>query len=105
MDHIDAVNANPYPWAADDRAAVLAAVAAAAAESGGEVHAATVRAHLSREVGPHVIGAVICALVRQGVLVGTGTYRHNGGSKSRNRTKPAEVRRLVRPIPPEALAA
>lgn len=101
-DHLDAIAHDWRPWAVDDRAAVLAAVEAAAAANNGLVHAATVRQHLERDVSPYVIGAVICALVRQHVLVGTGQLAPNGGTHSRNRTKPSEIRRLARPLPSAA---
>lgn len=98
-DEIDAVAESPWPWATDDRAAVLDAVAAAARVAHGYVHISDVRAHLRREVDPHMVGAVICALVRQRVLANTGMYRASGNTKSRNATRPAEVRRLVKPLP------
>lgn len=94
-DEIDAVSQDWRPGAEDDRAAIRAAIQAAADESGGFVHAADVRRHLAREVNPHAMGAVICALVRQGVLVNTETVRDNGGARSRNATKPARVRVLM----------
>lgn len=102
LDEIDAKASDWRPWAVEDREVVLAAIDRAAAANDGEVHIADVRAHLAREVAPNVLGAVICALVRQRVLVGTGEYRPNSGSKSRNSTKPAEVRRLVQPLPSAA---
>lgn len=102
MDEIDAVARDWRPWRVEDRAVVLAAVDAAAAANDGEVHIADVRERLARDVDPHTVGAVICALVRQRVLVGTGVFRPNGGVKSRNATKPAEVRRLVQPVPSAA---
>lgn len=98
-DEIDAVAANPYPWATDDRAAVLDAIASAARETDYYVHISDVRYYMRRQVDPHMVGAVICALVRQGVLVGTGEYWPSGNAKSRNRTRPAEVRRLVKSLP------
>ena len=99
VDEIDAVAADWRPWRVDDRRVVLAAVEQVAAECDGLVHIADVRERLAREVDPHTIGAVICALVRQRVLVDTGATRPNGGHRSRNRTKPAAVRRLMGPLP------
>ncbi|EYR64275.1 hypothetical protein N866_13575 [Actinotalea ferrariae CF5-4] len=98
-DELDALAADWRPWAVADRAVVLAAVEAAAAASGGEVHASTVREHLAREVGPHVPGGVICALVRQRVLVDTGQVRPSGDGTKRNRTKRLPVYRLTGPLP------
>lgn len=103
-DEIDVKASDWRPWAVEDRAVVLAAIDRAAAANDGEVHITDVRAHLAREVDPNVVGAVMCALVRQRVLVATGEYRPNGGTKSRNGTKPAAVRRLVRPVPIDTAA-
>lgn len=98
-DEIDAVADDWRPWAVEDRAVVLRAVARTAAECDGMVHATDVRARLDREVNPRAIGAVICALVRQGVLEDTGWVRRIGEGTMRNRTKRLPVRRLVKPIP------
>lgn len=100
-DAIDSVATDWRPSARDDRVAIHDAIERAAAANDGEVHIADVRAHLDRDVDPHRIGAAICALVRSGVLVGTGHYRDNGNHRSRNRTRPAEVRYLTQPIPEE----
>lgn len=100
-DVLDSVAVDWRPSARDDRAAIHAAIEATAAANDGLVHIADVRTHLDRDVDPHRIGAAICALVRRGVLVGTGQYRGNGNHRSRNRTRPAEVRYLAAPIPPE----
>ena len=98
-DELDAVASDWRPSARDDLAAIYEAIEYTASVCNGEVHIADVRAHLTRDVDPHRVGAAICALVRQGVLVGTGTYRDNGNHRSRNRTRPAEVRYLTQPIP------
>lgn len=98
-DAIDIKARDWRPWAVEDREVVLAAIDRAAAANDGEVHITDVRGHLARDVDPNVVGAVICALVRQRVLVATGEYRPNGCTKSRNSTKPAAVRRLVQPLP------
>lgn len=98
-DEIDAVAADWRQSRRDDRADVLDAIWLTAEYHHGYVHIADVRRAMGREVDPHMLGAVICALVRTGVLVGTGEYRPNGGHRSRNRAKPAEVRRLVKPLP------
>lgn len=98
MDVIDHVAASPNPFRALDRDLILAAIDEAAAKHDGLVHAAWVRPLLPTYVDPNSIGATICALVRQRVLVGTGRYLPNGNHRTRNRTKPSEVRRLTRPI-------
>ena len=99
LDHPAIVHADWRPGAEQDRAAIYAAIQAAADENGGMVHIADVRRHLTREVNPVRIGAAFCHLVRAGVLVGTGRYLPNGGHGSRNRTKPSEVRLLVGDLP------
>lgn len=98
MDVIDHTAANPSPFRTLDRALILRAIDRAAAEHDGEVHAAWVRPLLPSYVDPNAIGATICVLVRQRVLVGTGRYLPNGNHRTRNRTKPSEIRRLTRPI-------
>lgn len=103
MDVIDAVATSPAPFRALDRDLILAAIDRAASENDGLVHAAWVRPLLPRYIDSHSVGAVICALVRQQVLVGTGRYLPNGNHRTRNRTKPSEVRRLTRPINVEAV--
>ena len=104
QDELDLLATAWFPTAQESREAIRRAVMAAAAEHRGLVHAATVREHLPSWVNPSQIGAQMCAWVRQGYLTPTGRYRPNGGESSRNRTKPSEVRRLVKPIPPGALA-
>jgi hypothetical protein len=99
QDALDVVVADWRPTREQSRAAIVKAVHKAAGDHRGLVHAAAVREHLPQWCNPHQVGAVICALVRQGYLVPTGRRRPNGGGKSRNRTKASEVRRLVRPIP------
>lgn len=98
MDAIATTAANPNPFRVLDRDLILAAIDRAAAEHDGQVHAAWVRPLLPAHVEPTQIGAVVCALVRQRVLAGTGRYLPNGNHASRNRTKPSEIRRLTRPI-------
>lgn len=104
QDELDIVAADWRPSRVESREAIRKAVMRAAAEHRGLVHAATVREHLPAWVNPQQIGAVMCAWVRQGYLRPTGRYRANGQTASRNRTKASEVRRLVKPIPPESLA-
>lgn len=98
MDVIDTVAADPSPFRALDRDLILGAIDRVAAQNDGLVHASWIRPLLPAYVDSHSIGATICALVRQRVLVGTGTYLPNGNHRTRNRTKPSEVRRLTRPI-------
>jgi len=98
-DEIDLVAADPLPSRVADRRAIRAAIIATAARTGGLVHITDVRARIHRDVDPHQVGAYIARLVRLGVLVGTGEFRPNGDGSARNRTKPAEVRRLVGVVP------
>ena len=98
MDAIDQVATDPYPFRNLDRTLILSAIDRAAAKHDGLVHASWVRPLLPTYVDPHSIGAVICALVRQRALVGTGVYLPNGNHRSRNATKRSEVRRLTRPV-------
>lgn len=98
-DELDAIWHDWRPWAVEDRDVVLHAIAYTAADCGGLVHATDVRRHLSRDVNPCVIGAVVTALVRQGVLEDTGWVRRLGEGTMRNRTKRLPVRRLIAPLP------
>jgi hypothetical protein len=98
MDAIAATAENPNPFRVHDRRLILAAIDRAAAEHDGQVHAAWVRPLLPAHVEPSQIGAVVCGLVRQRVLTGTGRYLPNGNHRTRNRTKPSEIRRLTRPL-------
>lgn len=91
------------PSRVESREAIRRAIMRAAAEHHGLVHIAQVRPLLPPWCAPAQVGAVICQLVRSGYLCPTGRYRPNGGDVSRNRAKRAEVRQLVRPIPPEAV--
>lgn len=104
QDELDVVAADWRPSRVESREAVRAAIMRAASDERGLVHIARVRQYLPPWVASEQIGAVMCSLVRQGFLRPTGRYRENGQTKSRNRTKRAEVRRLVRPIPPSAVA-
>lgn len=98
-DTLTAVHTNPLPSAEDDRAHIFEAIRTAAAEHHGEVHAATVRRHLTRDVNPARIGAAFGALVSQGVLVFAGRYERNGGVRSRNGNKPSPVYLLMGDLP------
>ena len=99
---LDAVVADWRPSAVDARLAIRDAIHKAAAEESGLVHIAHVRPHLPPWIDHHQIGALLSALTRKGYLKPTGRYRPNGGP-SGNGGKPAEVRRLVRMIPREAV--
>lgn len=99
---VDAVLADHRPSRRDSRAAIRDAVIAAAQDRDGLVHIAGVRRHLPAWVDPASIGAAMNRLVRRGHLVPVGKYEPNGGG-SRNASKPSPVRRLVKPIPPDAL--
>lgn len=104
QDVLDVVATDWRPSRVQSREAVRVAIMRAATDHGGLVHAADVRTHLPSWVNPAQIGAVTCRLVRAGFLTPTGKYRPNGkGGDARNITKRSEVRRLVKPIPPEAV--
>ena len=96
---LDAVHTTWLPSAEDDRAHIMSAIQAAATEHHGEVHASTVRRHLTRDVNPSRIGAAFAALVAQKVLIPTGRYERNGGSKSGNANKPSPVYLLMGEMP------
>ncbi|MDA8438590.1 MAG: hypothetical protein M0Z51_06995 [Propionibacterium sp.] len=103
QDELSAVFTDWRPSRVESREAIRKAVMRAASDHRGLVHAATVRENLPAWVTPQQIGAAICAWVRMGYLAPTGRYRPNGQTDSRNRTKASEIRRLLKPIPPEAL--
>lgn len=105
FDAIDVAVRDWRPSRVESREAIRLAVLRAAEQHGGRVHIADVREHLPSWVNPNQIGAYLCALVRTGHLVPTGHYRPNAGTAARNGSKPAEVRRLVRAIPPGDLHA
>jgi len=103
QDVLDVIVEDHRPSRVDTRQAIRSAILRAAAERRGLVHIAAVRRHLPSWVSVAQTGAVINRLVRRGYLVPTGRYEPNGDTHARNGNKPAAVRRLVRPIPPEAL--
>lgn len=100
QDELDIVLADHRAGPRDSRDAIRLAILAAAADRRGLVHITGVRRHLPEWVTTAQIGAVVCRLVRRGYLVPTGRYEPNGDRKSRNASKRAAVRRLVKPIPP-----
>ncbi len=102
-DVMHAVITDWRPSRVESREAIRVAVMAAASERGGLVHIAAVRRHLPSWVVPAQIGAVMNRLVRRGFLVETGRLEPNGDDSSRNGSKPSPVRRLMHPIPPEAV--
>lgn len=97
-----AVESNWLPSRVESREAIRKAVMLAAYMNDGLVHIADVRPFLPDSVAPEQIGAQIAGLQARGFLEPTGEYRPNGDSKAGNQSKPAMVRRLVRPIPPES---
>lgn len=101
QDELNIVVNDHRPIARDSREAILKAITEAAAARRGLVHVAAVRMRLPEWCAKEQVGAVICALVRSGHLVPTGRYEPNGDTAARNRSKPAAVRRLVKPIPPK----
>lgn len=102
-DVVGAVLSDWRPSRRDSREAIRVAVMRAAEERHGLVHVAGVRRHLPPWCDPATLGAAMNRLVRRGYLVPTGRHEPNGGG-SRNASKPAPVRRLVKPIPPDAFA-
>lgn len=103
VDEIDIVAQDWRPTRVESREAIRVAIMRTAADHNGRVHIIGIRQHLPAWTTPAQIGAVVCLLVRHGYLVPTGRTRPNGDLKARNRTKRSEVRKLVRPIPPEAV--
>lgn len=98
VDEIDLTATDHRPGPSAIRAEIRRAITVVAARTGGLVHIADVRKELAPwATGPQV-GAAICHLVRSGRLAHTGRYLPNGNRATRNRTRPAEVYRLVRPI-------
>lgn len=90
---LDAVAADPLPSRQDDRAHILAAIRAAITEHGGLLHASWVREHITRDVAPHMVGAVMSGYVARTRAEWTGEYLPNGGP-SGNGAKPARVWRI-----------
>lgn len=99
MDAIDVVATDWRPSRVEARVEILRAIDLVAAQNDGLVHTSWMRPHLPSWIDPHQIGAMVCALVRQRVLVDTGRVLPNGGHASRNRTKRAAVYRLAAPVP------
>jgi hypothetical protein len=95
---------DPSPRAVNDRAEIAKAIAAAATERHGLVHAASIRRHLPSSVAPRYVGVVVNTLRCRGVLVSTSRYEPNGDARNGNATKRSPVWRLKRPITPEDLA-
>jgi len=102
-DVVEAILTDWRPTRRESREAIRVAVMRAASDRHGLVHIAGVRRHLPPWVDPATTGAAINRLVRRGYLVPVGKYEPNGGG-SRNASKPSPVRRLTKPIPPDALA-
>ncbi len=100
---VEAVAADWRPSRVESREAIRVAVMKAAAEHKGLVHIAQVRRHLPPWIATEQLGAFTNRLVRRGYLIPTGHYRPNGdrSRRARNSSKPAPVRRLTKPIPPE----
>lgn len=98
----DTIDAVAQDWRrGDHREAIRQAINTAAREGDGYVHISDVRPLLPEWVAPAQIGSYICVQVRAGRLRPTGLYWPNGQTKSRNRTKAAQVYRLAAPIPEE----
>lgn len=101
VDEIDLTTRDFRPGSVEIRTEIHRAITTTAEAHDGLVHIADVRELLPRwATGPQV-GAAICHLVRSGTLAHTGRYLPNGNARTRNRTRPAEVYRLARPITKE----
>lgn len=88
---LDAIANDPLPARQSDREHITAAIYAAAAANDGYVHIAEVRAHITRNVWPPMIGSTMNAMRSQ--MRWTGAYAPNGGP-SGNGSKPAKVWKL-----------
>lgn len=99
----EAVHADPLPSRVASREAIRRAVHRAAAEHSGRVHIADVRPHVPEWARGPQVGAALRAWTQQGYLALTGEWAPNGdpNPKAGNASKPAPVRQLVHPIPPE----
>lgn len=101
VDEIDLTAADHRRSSVEIRTEIRKAIRTTANSHDGLVHIADIRKVLPPwATGPQV-GAAICHLVRGGTLAHTGRYLPNGNRATRNRTRPAEVYRLVRPLPEE----
>ena len=89
---LHAVLTDPLPARQTDREHIEAAIRAAAAEHGGYVTAAWVRPHITREVLPQMVGAVLRA--RAGFLEPTSRIERNEGGNG-NALKWSPVWRLI----------
>jgi len=88
---LHAVMTDPLPARQTDRQHIEAAIRAAAAEHGGYVTAAWVRPHITRDVLPQMVGAV---MRKHGLLEPTGRLERNAGG-SGNALKWSPVWRLI----------
>lgn len=92
---LDLLAAEPTITRAQHATEVRRAVARVARMTGGIVTAATLRDQTPEWVDAHVRGAVVSALVKQGVLVDTGRTVKSGNRKSRNGNRKVPVYRLA----------
>lgn len=77
-----------------DRAHIETAILSALEEHDGLLTIAWVRQHITRNVTPHMVGAVMSATVTHGGFEWTGQYAPNGGP-SGNGAKPAKIWRSI----------
>jgi len=89
---LHAVMNDPLPARQTDRQHIEAAIRQAAAEHGGYVTAAWVRPHITRDVLPQMVGAVLRA--RAGFLEPTSRIERNAGGNG-NALKWSPVWRLI----------
>lgn len=88
----DALHAAPHARVQRhlDRAHIETAILSALEAHEGLLTIAWVREHITRDVAPYMIGAVMSGFVKTHGLVWTGDYQPNGGP-SGNAAKPARV--------------
>ncbi len=88
---LHAISDDPLPARQTDREHITAAIYAAATANDGYVHIAQVREHITRNVWPPMIGAVMSGMRHK--MRWTGAYAPNGGP-SGNGAKPARIWKL-----------
>lgn len=95
LDLLEAVAANPQPWAADYRARIVAAIKADADANGGRISTNRVRAALSNShgltVGPRTLSATYSALAAKGLIRSLGWLDTNDDVAGGNAGKPARA--------------
>lgn len=104
-DKIDITATDWRPGPTAIRHAVKSALDLVARHNDGLVYIGLVRPFLPSWASGPQVGATICALVRQGVLVPTGEFAESGDARNRNATRATRVYRLVGDLTTDAKAA